>query len=129
MSVQTGNPPAVVADAWEYFSIGPTVLTASSVAQLSRGTYEPEIVVDSIIATEYAGSGSTFTVRKVASGASDAAAANILTAVPIAANETVLVPEMAGGSLGLVLNAGDSIKALAANASRVNLTINYRKRR
>lgn len=129
MSTQPGLPAAIVASEWEFKSIGPTVLTASSVEQIARGTYEGEVIIDSIILCEYAGSGSTVTIRKVVSGASDAAAANIFTAIPIAANETILIPETVGGSLNLNLPAGGAIKALAANASRVNMTINYRTRR
>lgn len=91
--------------------------TAALVGPVPTGS---RYVIDSIIFCEYAGSGSTITLRVVNSADSEGATNNILTTMAIAANETITF------SIPIYLEAGDSLKGLAANATRVNYNVNYR---
>lgn len=122
-------PATIVASEWEFLATSPTILTAATVAQLTRGLYEPEIVVDSITLCQYTGAATTVTVRRLPSGGSEGGSHNQFTAMPIAASETILLPEQGQASLNWYLQPGEAIKALAADATRVTMTINYRKRR
>lgn len=99
-------------------------LTGSSVALLTAGT-SGTILVDSILLTEYSGVAKTATVRHVESGGIDDATANVLTATPLAANETVIF-EGAGDKPLFVLKDADSLKALASAGTAVNIILNYR---
>lgn len=94
-----------------------TTSTAALVGPVPAGS---RYVIDSIIFCEYAGSGSTVTLRVVNSSDSEGATNNILTTSAIAANETIFI------TTPIYLEAGDSLKGLAANASRVNYNVNYR---
>lgn len=120
---------SLISGEWIHKSTGPTVLTASSVEHLSRAVGGAEIIIDNIVLCDNSGSGSTVTARKVASGGTDDGTANFLTAYPIGASETAIVPDNGNPSNLLFLNEGDSIKLLAANASRIVAHINYRVRR
>lgn len=122
-------PATLVASEWEFLATDPTILTASTVAQLSRGTYDPEIVIDSIVLCHYTGAATTVTIRRLPSGASEGGSHNQFTAMPIAASETILLPEQGQASLNWYMKPGEAIKALAADATRVTMVINYRKRR
>lgn len=100
------------------------LLTASSVALLTAAA-SGTILVDSIILTDYDNTARTATVRHIESAGTDDGTANVLTATPIAANETVIF-EGAGDKPLLILKDGDALKALASAATAVTYLINYR---
>ena len=79
-------------------------------------------LVDNIILCEYAGSGTTVTAHRIPKSGTLATTNRILSLLPVAANETVVfAPDK-----GIYLYDGDFIQLVAANASRVTATINYR---
>ena len=99
---------------------GPSQLTTSSTSYYTVGSGVTTIVKQ-IILTNTTGSAKTATVRLVPSGGSDSSAVDILSAVTLAANETLtfncsMVMNYTGG-------AGDQLKALASSETSVNITI------
>ena len=99
-------------------------LTNASATILTAGA-SGTILVDSIILTDYSGVAKTATVRHLESAGTDDGTANVLTATPIAANETVIF-EGAGDKPLLILKDADSLKALASANTAVNIVVNYR---
>lgn len=104
---------------------GPTQLTASSVAQYTV-PQSTTTIVKQIIVTNTTASAKTVTVRLKPANVAEAATHDILSAMNVAANETVTF------NCSLVLNNNgstsnstnsDQITALASAATSVNLTV------
>jgi hypothetical protein len=96
--------------------VGPVQLTASAATYYTVGSGVTSIVKQ-IVLTNTTGSAKTATVRLVPTGQSTGVSYDILSAVTLAANETVSF------NCSLVMTAGDFISALASAGTSVNITV------
>jgi len=95
------------------------VLTNSSVALLTAPTAGKYVITSIQLLNRHSGTNAT-TIRKVESGGTDDATADIFTPT-LPANDAVLVEY----ENGFVIKNGASIKGLAATTATVNYVINY----
>ena len=123
------KPGNMMADEWLYLSTPVTAITTATQTILSRGLNDGEIVVDSIVASEWAGATPTLSVRIVPYGGTAGTGNTIWEAVAMTAKQQLVLP-VNGREHGFIsLNPGDSIQMLASANNNVNAIINYRKRR
>jgi len=99
-------------------------LTNSSATILSVTSANPPVYVKRIHLCESSGNATTATLRLVKSGGTDDATSNFVTAIALAANETVTL-EAGGDGDYLVLEGGDALKGLASVTARINAIVVY----
>jgi hypothetical protein len=92
------------------------VLTTSAVAYIT-GPANSQVIVKRAVFNNTTAGAVTFTVYRVPSGGSVGTGNQIISARSISAGGTDLAPELAN----MVLNAGDTVQALASAGTSINM--------